>query len=834
MFPDEYDVARVVSRENGNKLKWPYQYSKRIRKVVIHHTAETGVEKGRAPDEVMRAIYRYHAVSRGWGDIGYHYIIAPDGTVYQGRAGGDFVVGGHVYCNNIGTIGIALMGNFNEQEVSDKQLEALGRILPRLSKKYQLDLTGEEWYHGEFTPNLLGHRDLGATACPGENMHGLLPKMRQALSGTAEIQFAKEQIADGTPADDLKVLQMDAGDEKDLILSFENTGKTSWYSSTWLFATAGDGVTVKSVSSGKRYVAARMREKEVKPGETATFRVVLEAGYKGGMSTISFVPVVQDKRVTNAETLQVIEVEKADWGSDIREIRTKPDIPVTNKATSFSLDLKNTGGSRWSTDDIRIVAQIPDERKKFNLTLKSTTSSGNTGTFTGRMPALNRPGEKLLLFDFYHNGERLPMRMFQPLLIKQSNNRAETRQLNEKLVMAQANTSYAETVVFKNTGNTEWYRDDLELVAQLRREKTVYKPREESIAPGSDATFDVKLPIERGINPYVISLKDGRQRLFAKVLIARGMNRLTNSVAIPNRAPLNTRAAPQQTVSDTIRIKLGFANDQNIVKLSANGKFNLYDDQGRLLMPARSGQTLEIKQFGPILKFRDNPIKYVRAVPVSDETLLEVTNWLRHPAWDANKNWNDNRFPGVLEVRVVDGELTVINDLPLEQYMLGIGETLESDHIEKKKAIALVARSYAAYYMDPKNRKFPGKPYDGSDNPNEFQKYLGASLTERAPEWRKAVSATEDEIISFNDEVIKTPFHTSSGGRVKSGEEKWGWTNTPYLISIDDPGCRGKSPAGHGVGMSGCGSQYFAEQGKRYRDILQYYYPGTRVEYLNE
>ena len=36
--------------------------------------------------------------------------------MFQGRAGGDYVVGGHVYCNNIGTIGIALMGNFNETD----------------------------------------------------------------------------------------------------------------------------------------------------------------------------------------------------------------------------------------------------------------------------------------------------------------------------------------------------------------------------------------------------------------------------------------------------------------------------------------------------------------------------------------------------------------------------------------------------------------------------------------------------------------------------------------------------------------------------------------------
>jgi SpoIID/LytB domain protein len=38
---------------------------------------------------------------------------------------------------------------------------------------------------------------------------------------------------------------------------------------------------------------------------------------------------------------------------------------------------------------------------------------------------------------------------------------------------------------------------------------------------------------------------------------------------------------------------------------------------------------------------------------------------------------------------------------------------------------------------------------------------------------------------------------------------------------------------GHGVGMSGCGAEGQARQGKKYAEILKYYYPGTRITTRN-
>ncbi len=837
LYPDEFDMEHVQRTENGRQLRWPYQYSKKKRKVVIHHTAETGVSKGRNADEVMRAIYRYHTVSRGWGDIGYHYVIAPDGTIFEGRAGGMGVVGGHVYCNNIGTIGVALMGNFNEHDPTSPQIVALGKLLPRLAAEYELDLTAESWYHGKKTPNLLGHRDLGATACPGESLHAMLPDFRRMLEGSTEIRLARESSVDGKPTGALSVVKLRPGEEHDLKLSFTNTGNGTWTNNTWLFAHAGDNVDILPVAGARDYVAAKMKQKQVRPGESADFTVRLRAGYDGGVATVSLVPVVQNERVTNAETLQVIEVTPPDWQARFVSIKTQPIEPVTGKATSTSITLINNGSSIWDKDHIELLVGVPGTKIAEKFALDANTAPKKSAVFNGRLPAMLTPGDKLLEMRLLLDGKWLPVRFLEPFPVKLSNNRATPIGMNKKVVLVQEGSTYKEPIKFKNTGNTEWYQNDLELTVLHRREKWKLHPEQEVIAPGATATFPFEVEAKSRVQPYVFLLKDSTQILDRTPLIMLGLKRAPQralslvpnaQAATPTPTP-QPEAKPPQTDTDQIRIKLSFPIDLSTVEVSSVSNFSVSDASGQLLLPARAESVQAVNQVGPLVEFRGQYYQAIRISPDADNGILELVNWSRHAAWDVNKRWNDNVFPGTLEIRVVDDTLTVINELPLEDYLLGLGETVETNHAEKKQAIAVVARSYARHYMDQRNRKYPGKPYDGSDDPAEFQKYLGANLTKRSPGWVKAVEATTGEVLTYNGKVIKTPFHTSSGGRTTSAADRWGWTDTPYFPSVDDPGCADKAPAGHGVGMSGCGSQHFAEQGWGYEEILEYFYPGVTV-----
>ena len=63
----------------------------------------------------MRSIYRYHAVSRGWGDIGYNVLVDKFGRLWEGRYGGlaSTVIGAHAGGFNTYTFGVSMLGNYD-------------------------------------------------------------------------------------------------------------------------------------------------------------------------------------------------------------------------------------------------------------------------------------------------------------------------------------------------------------------------------------------------------------------------------------------------------------------------------------------------------------------------------------------------------------------------------------------------------------------------------------------------------------------------------------------------------------------------------------------------
>ena len=191
-----------------------------------------------------------------------------------------------------------------------------------------------------------------------------------------------------------------------------------------------------------------------------------------------------------------------------------------------------------------------------------------------------------------------------------------------------------------------------------------------------------------------------------------------------------------------------------------------------------------------------------------------------------------NLFRGILECRVIDGQLALIDELPLEAYMAGISEEPDTEPAAKQEAFAIAARTYAAYWMNPAHRKFPGQPYDASDNPAEFQAYAGAMFEAKNPQWAGIIQRTAGEVLTANGDVLRIPYFSSDDGRTRSPAEV-GWTNFPHaeiFASKPDPWCAGLALSGHGVGMSGCGAKGQAKQGKGALEILRYYYPGATVK----
>ena len=164
--------------KDGKDL-WPPEY-RTIQKVIVHHTVTRDPETD--PKATIRAIYQYHAVSRGWGDIGYNFLIDPQGVIYEGRAGGDRVVGGHALQYNWGSIGIAILGTYMDHSLTDAARTSLLALIR--AKAGDLDPTGKGFFiDRDGVMNISGHRGVLNTSCPGDGFYPQMNNIRRELKG---------------------------------------------------------------------------------------------------------------------------------------------------------------------------------------------------------------------------------------------------------------------------------------------------------------------------------------------------------------------------------------------------------------------------------------------------------------------------------------------------------------------------------------------------------------------------------------------------------------------------------------------------------------------------
>ncbi|EKE28058.1 MAG: Csp protein [uncultured bacterium (gcode 4)] len=226
-------------------------------------------------------------------------------------------------------------------------------------------------------------------------------------------------------------------------------------------------------------------------------------------------------------------------------------------------------------------------------------------------------------------------------------------------------------------------------------------------------------------------------------------------------------------------------------------------------------------------------------------TVLEVNSWNRKPTWDKTWKVNDNKFRWSITIRNENWNIVIINELPLEDYLKWLAEISNDENQEKAKTILVAARSYALWYTSLENRKFPWKPYDGSDNPDEFQKYLGYSFETRSNNIWRLVEDTNWMVIKYSWKLIKPWYFNQSNGKTKSyleycEERKKNWSfpasmacvGIPYLESAYDPAwIIDWWYKWHWVWISWAWAKYLADsEWMKYENIIKYFLKWVTVE----
>jgi hypothetical protein len=137
-------------------------------RMTIHHTYRPSGDGG-DPAARMRGMQSYHINTNGWCDIGYHFVVAQSGRIYQGRSRSDRP-GSHAGNQNHGNVGIAFIADFTTQRPTETQLNAGARIVRWVHDKHGVALTRTA---------VKGHREWPgqSTSCPGTNMIEQIPNL---------------------------------------------------------------------------------------------------------------------------------------------------------------------------------------------------------------------------------------------------------------------------------------------------------------------------------------------------------------------------------------------------------------------------------------------------------------------------------------------------------------------------------------------------------------------------------------------------------------------------------------------------------------------------------
>jgi hypothetical protein len=188
------------SHNSGGYERFAQQYAP-LQKLIVHHTA--GRNNDPNPAATIRAIYYDHAVIRGYGDIDYNFLIDAQGRVYEGRRSreyadgeaptgedlqGNVVRGSHARDYNDATMGVVLLGTYTNVMPTTAARTSLVNLLAWKAERHGIDPKGASTYtnpvlgNSKWLYNISGHRNVNATACPGELFYNTFPTLRQDVA----------------------------------------------------------------------------------------------------------------------------------------------------------------------------------------------------------------------------------------------------------------------------------------------------------------------------------------------------------------------------------------------------------------------------------------------------------------------------------------------------------------------------------------------------------------------------------------------------------------------------------------------------------------------------
>ena len=140
---------------------------------------------------------------------------------------------------------------------------------------------------------------------------------------------------------------------------------------------------------------------------------------------------------------------------------------------------------------------------------------------------------------------------------------------------------------------------------------------------------------------------------------------------------------------------------------------------------------------------------------------------------------NGKKYRGIVEISPADKGVLVVNELPVEDYLVGLINCEISSQwpMEAIKAQAVIARSYAVYQKEARKNATYHLESTVID-----QVYEGCEIEDSRA--ARGVRETAGEVLTYGNKVIQAFYHSNCGGHTEASENVWGFP-LPYLKGVD-------------------------------------------------
>lgn len=147
-------------------------------RLTIHHTG-TAKDTTRTIESKLQGLQAFSqrddSLADGrrkpaWADVPYHYYVAVDGVVAEGR---DWRYAGdsNTPYDPAGHLLVVVEGNFENDTLSSAQRRTIDLLLPALARQFRIPAS-----------ELASHKDYADTLCPGARLYAELPRLRDLIA----------------------------------------------------------------------------------------------------------------------------------------------------------------------------------------------------------------------------------------------------------------------------------------------------------------------------------------------------------------------------------------------------------------------------------------------------------------------------------------------------------------------------------------------------------------------------------------------------------------------------------------------------------------------------